>query len=89
MLDMLPQRPARPRMAEQVGGLPRRPAVASNGLLQSEVTGATRVRFETELWNALDARLRTEFDLPMTWFEPMRVIAGRPAGCSTSPRSCR
>jgi len=37
------------------------------------------VRFETELWNALDARLRTEFDLPMTWFEPMRVIAGRPA----------
>lgn len=33
------------------------------------------VRFETELWNALDARLRHDFDLPMTWFEPMRVIA--------------
>jgi MarR family transcriptional regulator, organic hydroperoxide resistance regulator len=35
------------------------------------------IRFETELWNALDARLRTEFDLPLTWFEPMQVIARR------------
>jgi DNA-binding MarR family transcriptional regulator len=33
------------------------------------------VRFETELWNALDARLRHDFDLPMTWFDPMRVVA--------------
>jgi MarR family transcriptional regulator, organic hydroperoxide resistance regulator len=35
------------------------------------------IRFETELWNAVDARLRTEFDLPLTWFEPMQVIARR------------
>lgn len=32
------------------------------------------VRLETELWNAIDARLRSEFDLPLTWFEPMQVI---------------
>ena len=32
------------------------------------------VRFEIELWNALDLRLRTEFDLPLTHFEPMSVI---------------
>jgi MarR family transcriptional regulator, organic hydroperoxide resistance regulator len=24
------------------------------------------VRFEIELWNAVDARLKTEFDLPLT-----------------------
>jgi len=34
------------------------------------------VRFETELWNAVDARLRAEFDLPLSRFEPMQVIAG-------------
>jgi DNA-binding MarR family transcriptional regulator len=38
------------------------------------------IRFETELWNAVDARLRDEFDLPLARFEPMLVIAGRP-GC--------
>jgi DNA-binding MarR family transcriptional regulator len=32
------------------------------------------VRLETELWNAVDARLRSDFDLPLTWFEPMDVI---------------
>jgi DNA-binding MarR family transcriptional regulator len=32
------------------------------------------IRFETELWNAVDARLRTDFDLPMSRFEPMQVI---------------
>jgi DNA-binding MarR family transcriptional regulator len=32
------------------------------------------VRFETELWNAVDERLRTELDLPLGWFEPMLVI---------------
>jgi MarR family transcriptional regulator, organic hydroperoxide resistance regulator len=37
------------------------------------------VRFETELWNAVDARLRAEFDLPLSRFEPMRVVAGRPS----------
>ena len=32
------------------------------------------VRLETELWNAVDARLRAELDLPLNRFEPMRVI---------------
>jgi MarR family transcriptional regulator, organic hydroperoxide resistance regulator len=33
------------------------------------------IRFETELWNAVDARLRSEHDLPLHKFEPMQVIA--------------
>lgn len=33
------------------------------------------VRFEIELWNAVDARLRADGGLPLTWFEPMQVIA--------------
>lgn len=33
------------------------------------------VRFQTQLWNAVDARLRGEFDLPLSRFEPMQVIA--------------
>lgn len=33
------------------------------------------IRFETELWNGVDGRLRAEVDLPLTWFEPMQVIA--------------
>jgi DNA-binding MarR family transcriptional regulator len=37
------------------------------------------VRFETELWNGVDARLRSEFDLPLTRFEPMQVIARTPS----------
>jgi len=36
------------------------------------------VRFETELWNAVDARLRAKFDLPMGWFDMMQVIARQP-----------
>lgn len=32
------------------------------------------VRLETELWDAVDARLTASVDLPLTWFEPMRVI---------------
>jgi MarR family transcriptional regulator, organic hydroperoxide resistance regulator len=38
------------------------------------------IRFEIELWNAIDARLKSEFDLPLTHFEPMAVIDGLP-GC--------
>ncbi|MBR8640469.1 MarR family transcriptional regulator [Streptomyces tuirus] len=38
------------------------------------------VRFETELWDAVDARLRADCDLPLTWFEVMRLLARRP-GC--------
>jgi MarR family transcriptional regulator, organic hydroperoxide resistance regulator len=32
------------------------------------------VRFEIELWNAVDARLKSEFNLPLTHFEPMSVM---------------
>ena len=32
------------------------------------------VRFETELWDAVDERLRTGVGLPLNWFEPMLVI---------------
>jgi MarR family transcriptional regulator, organic hydroperoxide resistance regulator len=38
------------------------------------------IRFEIELWNAVDARLKREIDLPLTYFEPMSVIE-RLAGC--------
>ena len=38
------------------------------------------IRFETELWNAVDARLKSEFNLPLTHFEPMSVIDRLP-GC--------
>jgi MarR family transcriptional regulator, organic hydroperoxide resistance regulator len=38
------------------------------------------IRFEIEIWNAVDARLKREFDLPLTHFEPMSVMAGQP-GC--------
>ena len=36
------------------------------------------IRFEIELWNAVDARLKSEFDLPLTHFEPMSVIDSLP-----------
>lgn len=37
------------------------------------------IRFQTQLWNAVDARLRAEFDLPLSRFEPMQIIARRGA----------
>lgn len=37
------------------------------------------VRLETELWNAVDTRLRAEFDLSLGKFETMQVIARTPA----------
>jgi MarR family transcriptional regulator, organic hydroperoxide resistance regulator len=37
------------------------------------------VRFETDLWNGIDARLRSEHDLQLTWFEPMQLMAKHPA----------
>jgi MarR family transcriptional regulator, organic hydroperoxide resistance regulator len=36
------------------------------------------VRFETELWNAVDARLRAEHDLPLHKFEPMQIVSRTP-----------
>ena len=38
------------------------------------------VRFEIEIWNAIDTRLKSDFGLPLTHFEPMLVI-DRIAGC--------
>ncbi|MGH3689091.1 MAG: MarR family winged helix-turn-helix transcriptional regulator [Microbacterium sp.] len=32
------------------------------------------IRFETEVWDAVDRRLRTDLQLPLSWFEPMQVI---------------
>jgi MarR family transcriptional regulator, organic hydroperoxide resistance regulator len=36
------------------------------------------IRFEIEIWNAIDARLKGEFDLPLTHFEPMSVMDSMP-----------
>jgi MarR family transcriptional regulator, organic hydroperoxide resistance regulator len=36
------------------------------------------IRFEIELWNAVDTRLKTEHGLPLTHFEPMSVMARLP-----------
>ncbi len=38
------------------------------------------VRFEIEIWNAADARLKADFDLPLAQFEPMSVMERTP-GC--------
>ena len=38
------------------------------------------IRFEIEIWNAIDARLKSDFDLPLTHFEPMSVMNQVP-GC--------
>lgn len=43
------------------------------GALFSEV-----IRFETELWNAVAARLRAVHGLELSWFEPMQVIERTP-----------
>lgn len=32
------------------------------------------IRFETELWNAVAARIRAAHGLELSWFEPMQVI---------------
>ena len=37
------------------------------------------IRFEIELWNAIDTRLKSEFDLPLTQFEPMAVMDRLPS----------
>jgi MarR family transcriptional regulator, organic hydroperoxide resistance regulator len=38
------------------------------------------VRFEIEIWSAIDARMKKDFDLPLTHLEPMMVIDRLP-GC--------
>lgn len=37
------------------------------------------IRYETELWNAVEARLRQAHGLDLSWFEPMQVIERTPA----------
>jgi DNA-binding MarR family transcriptional regulator len=36
------------------------------------------IRLETELWDLVDARLRRDHDLALSWFEPMHVIDSTP-----------
>lgn len=36
------------------------------------------VKVQIELWDAIDARLRSECDLQLTWFEVMRLLARLP-----------
>ena len=36
------------------------------------------IRLETELWYLVDARLRRDHDLALSWFEPMHVIDSTP-----------
>lgn len=38
------------------------------------------IRFETEIWDAIDARLKKDFSLPLAHLEPMLVIERLP-GC--------
>jgi DNA-binding MarR family transcriptional regulator len=38
------------------------------------------IRLETELWDLVEARLRRDNDLALSWFEPMQVIDRTP-GC--------
>jgi DNA-binding MarR family transcriptional regulator len=38
------------------------------------------IRLETELWDLVEARLRRDHDLALSWFEPMQVIH-RTQGC--------
>ena len=38
------------------------------------------IRLETELWDLVEARLRRDHDLALSWFEPMQVIDSTP-GC--------
>ena len=37
--------------------------------------GCSTTRVQILSWNAVDARLRVEHDVPLTWFEPMRIVA--------------
>lgn len=38
------------------------------------------IRLETDLWDLVDARLRRDHDVALSWFEPMQVIDSIP-GC--------
>jgi DNA-binding MarR family transcriptional regulator len=49
-------------------------------MLDVKVLFRDLVRLEVELWDAVEARLLDDCDLPLTWFEPMQVIQERD-GC--------
>lgn len=51
--------------------------------LDVEVLFSELVRLETEVWSAVDERLTAEHELPLTWFEPLRVVQQVP-GCRLS-----
>lgn len=57
---------------------PERARLDSRGMEDLKQLFSDLIRFETELWNAIDARLRAEHDLPLHKFEPMQIIASRP-----------
>ena len=59
---------------EQISG-ERHPVGPAPAALFSDL-----VRLETELWDLVDARLRRDHDLALSWFEPMQVIDHMP-GC--------
>lgn len=40
---------------------------------------STLIRYETELWDAVEARLRDAHGLDLSWFEPMQVIHRTPS----------
>jgi DNA-binding MarR family transcriptional regulator len=63
-----------------IGG--RRVGAPERGRLMSEVRQVFNevIHFEIEIWNGVDARLRSDFNLPLTHFEPMSVI-DRLDGC--------
>lgn len=46
-------------------------------MTQAEVFFSELARLQTELWSAVDSRLKDEFDIPVSRFEPMQVIARR------------
>lgn len=58
---------------------PERGRLSGRGMEDLKQLFSDLIRFETELWNAIDARLRAEHDLPLHKFEPMQIIATRPS----------
>jgi len=54
-----------------VAGVQREPDLAA---LFSDL-----IRLETELWDLVEARLRCDHDLALSWFEPMQVIDSTPS----------
>lgn len=55
------------------------PVKASADTLDLPSVFSDLIRLETEIWNLIEARLRRDHDLPLTWFEPMQVINRTPS----------